>query len=266
VKYLREICGDDAPHQQVTTEQLQDWINTRLSEGYEPGTLQGYRQHMNKFFEWLGGFNPTEGLEIPKAPKQDKPAWTSETDRAAIRRAAREIDAEAVDGLPSRVHLVELLFATGVRIQEGAAARWEWIDPQTRTMRVHGQISRSGEFKPAKGKKPRTVVVLPTWWPHHHADRIGLILSMEDGTPVPYRKLSEMVSEVLERAGLKVPGECAHAFRHTYAFLMLERGVSMMDLQKCLGHKNIKTTQDYYDHWSPGHAARSGAEAVYGRR
>jgi integrase len=89
---------------------------------------------------------------------------------------------------------------------------------------------------------------------------------MPDGSPVPYRDLSDMVADVLQRAGLKLTGENAHSLRHTYAFLMLQSGASMEDLQKSLGHKNIRTTQSYYDHWSSDHAARAGVEAIYGSK
>ncbi len=54
--------------------------------------------------------------------------------------------------------------------------------------------------------------------------------------------------------------------RHTYAFLMLQQGVSTGDLPISLGHKNVKTTQECYAHWSPEHAARAGVAVVYAKR
>jgi integrase len=161
--------------------------------------------------------------------------------------------------------LVEFLFATGLRIQEALAAAWEWIDREVRTIRVVRQVRRSGEFALPKGKKIRTAVVLPSWWSVHRDSATGLIFATAQGMPVASRKASELITEVLERAGKKLPGECAHAFRHTYSYLMLKNGASMEELQKCLGHGDIRTTQRYYDHWSADHAARSGVNKIYGR-
>lgn len=39
----------------------------------------------------------------------------------------------------------------------------------------------------------------------------------------------------------------------------------MEELQKCLGHGGIQTTQRYYDHWSGDHAERSRVNKIYGR-
>lgn len=72
--------------------------------------------------------------------------------------------------------------------------------------------------------------------------------------------------DILEEAGLKRLGEAAHQFRHTYAFLFLERGGTMEQLQKCLGHGKITTTQEYYDHFTSEHAARAGVDSIYGGR
>jgi integrase len=76
--------------------------------------------------------------------------------------------------------------------------------------------------------------------------------------PIPYRTLYSYVREILERAGLKRLGEAAHQFRHTYSFLFLDRGSTIGQLQKGLGHKKITTTQEYYDHFTSEHAALAG--------
>jgi len=44
-----------------------------------------------------------------------------------------------------------------------------------------------------------------------------------------------------------------HGFRHSFgAHYMMERG-SLWDLQKILGHSNIKTTEEHYAHFSKEH-------------
>jgi site-specific recombinase XerD len=203
---------------------------------------------------------------VPRKPHEDVRPWSAD-ERQRIRDAAAVLDRVADgQGLPRR-RLVEVLFGMGLRIQEAAAAHWEWINRRARTIRVAEQIARrTNQPKRLKDSKARTAVVLQEWWDHHLGDAAGLIVADESGRPVRHRRLHDYVAEILVTAGVKQRGKAAHQFRHTYAFLFLQRGGSMEQLQKALGHAKISTTQEYYDHFTSDHAARAGVRAIYRAR
>jgi len=264
VTHLIELVGEEADPATVAENELQHLCDEFLGLGYRASSVRNLRNHLVAFFDWLEIVpNPARNLKIPENDQRNIAPWSAE-DLKELREAADAIDDESPAG-PSRRLLIEHLLAHGTRIQETAAALWEDIDPVAKTARVYRQIDReTGEARRTKGKKPRSTTVMPEWWTFHRNDATGLIFSVDGVRPIPYRTLYAYVCEVLERAGLKRRGEAAHQFRHTYAFMFLDRGGSISNLQKCLGHKRESTTIQYYDHFTSENAASAGVAQIYG--
>jgi integrase len=261
-----EVGGARSPAS-VTSSELQTFCDGFLAAGYASSSVCNTFYHLSAFFQFAKVIpNPVDGIELPKAVPTNVVPWSpEECDR--LREAADAIDAHNGDRDRTRRRLVEFLLATGLRIQEAAAARWERIDESERTIYVDAQIGRdSGRSTLPKRGIIRTAAILPSWWGFHAPGATGLLFSEEQGKPVPYRRLYDWVVEVLRNANLKKKGEAAHQFRHTYAFDFLKRGGSIHHLAKCLGHGSIKTTEKYYDRFTSDHAARAAAEQFYGGR
>lgn len=265
VRHLMEAVGEQTDPAAVTEKQITKLRDDLLDLGYKPSSVRTLLSQLRAFFDWLEITpNPVEAVELPKEEHSDKRAWDEE-DRSRIFRAAEKLDAAEPLSFP-RVRLVAFLFAVGVRIQEAAGAHGADVNANTKVARITAQISRkTNKAKATKSRKPRSVTVLHEWWDHHDSKRDGLLFPDEDGRPVPYRKLYDIVREILEAAELKKPGQAAHQFRHTYAFLYLDRGGSMENLSQSLGHGRIQTTQSYYYHFSTEHAAARGAVQIYGK-
>ena len=58
--------------------------------------------------------------------------------------------------------------------------------------------------------------------------------------------LSRLLIQYITGSGVARSGGC-HLLRHTYATLVLEKGVDICHIQKLLGHANLSTTQIYTD-------------------
>lgn len=58
------------------------------------------------------------------------------------------------------------------------------------------------------------------------------------------QKTNRVVKSILKKIGIK-RNISFHSARHTFATLLIYRGVSITTVQKLLGHKNVKTTQVY---------------------
>lgn len=265
VRHLMEAVGEQTDPAAVTEQEITKLRDDLLDLEYKASSVRTLLSQLNVFFDWLKVTpNPAKAVELPKEETSDKTAWNEEQ-RSRIFRAAEQLDATNPLSFP-RVRLVAFLFAVGVRIQEAAGAHSADVNANTKIARITTQISRkTNRAKTTKSKKPRSVTVLHEWWDHHDPKHDGLLFPDKDGKPVPYRKLYDIVCDILEAAELKKPGEAAHQFRHTYAFLYLDRGGSMETLSQSLGHGRIQTTQSYYYHFTTEHAAVRGVEQIYGK-
>ena len=57
-----------------------------------------------------------------------------------------------------------------------------------------------------------------------------------------------------KKDGLNLTKITPHGFRHTACSLMFEAGASINEVQKRLGHKDVKTTMNIYSHVTPQQA------------
>ncbi|MDY6796944.1 MAG: site-specific integrase [Actinomycetota bacterium] len=118
-----------------------------------------------------------------------------------------------------------------------------------------GEVEMIAVLKEPKGRQKRTVY-MPSWVKENLSE-----LFQERSRPGP----SEIVfvnsrggylngvnwtkrnlSAILERA--EVRNVTCHSLRHTYASLLLSKGVDPLFVSRQLGHSTIKITADYYGH------------------
>ncbi len=140
--------------------------------------------------------------------------------------------------------MVEVLYATGMRVAELVGLDLDAIDFSQRTMRVTG-----------KGNKQR---VVPFGVPAAHALERWIDLGrstcvMPDsgralflgvrGMRINQRVARQVVHAKAREAG--VPDIGPHALRHSAATHMLDGGADLREVQEMLGHASLNTTQRY---------------------
>jgi integrase/recombinase XerD len=139
--------------------------------------------------------------------------------------------------------LIEMLFATGVRVSEAVAANIEDVDMDRLVISVRG-----------KGNREREIPIV--------CDELRLALSRQIGArtrgvtqhsgPLFVSRNGNRVSDqsvraILRRHALKIGAQkiTPHMLRHTVATLLLEDGVDLRHIQLLLGHSSIATTTIY---------------------
>lgn len=249
---------------ELSPELLQRLFLDLITRGYRPSTLRTYLISLRVF---LGSFDRAylvDAVQLPHPGREDV-ATLGWEDLRRVRMAADRVDQQQVGLFPSARLAVEVGLAMGLRQGEIFALRWDDLSPETHSVRIQRQVPKDGITpKPLKGKMGRTALVLPSWW-ERHTGGIGLMLG-KGGDPVGSRTQRNLITRVLDTAGLNQVGMGWHVLRHTYARLCLEEyGVSLEELQRFLGHTSIRTTEDSYGHFRPSAALERAARKVYGQ-
>jgi len=182
--------------------------------------------------------------------------------------------------------LALLTLVTGLRRGEVLSLRWGDLDLDAGVIRVKGQYQRwDGEWqwRPPKTKESRRALAIPPFVVQalrQHRTRqlqerlqagagwedLDLVFSTVQGTPIDGPNLTRQFQRRLRRAGIRsIP---FHGLRHSAATLLLARGLTLGQIQKVLGHANIKLTADLYSHHVREIAEQAAAEmeAQFGTR
>lgn len=169
--------------------------------------------------------------------------------------------------------LVDFMLATGLRLGETCAVRWQDVDLDHGTVEVVGTVLRiRGQgliLKPSpKSKAGERILELPSWAVEMLQARVIVRSEPSSGTsPVFPAPLSGGLRDPANtRRGIREafaemgrPGLTSHIFRKTVASLMDSAGLTARAAADQLGHSKVSMTQDRY----MGRRARAtGAAAV----
>ena len=240
-------AGHRTPVERLTRQRLEELVRTLMSEGRSPRSVARAIACYRGFYRFLvidKGLktNPAGELRAPRA-WQALPRHLSVED---VDRLLEQPDVSAPRGLRDRA-LIELLYATGLRVSELIALRPADVNLEASYLTCTG-----------KGAKQRIVPMgdEATAWVRRY---------LRDGRPALLGKRSSPRLFVNARRGgpgltrvgfwkiLKAYGRGAgvtaalspHMLRHSFATHLLERGADLRAIQMMLGHADLSTTQIY---------------------
>ena len=228
---------------------LRSWLAKLQSTGRSRTTIARRATAARVFTAWLHrtGRLPTDpgaALGSPKKHKTLPPVLRADEAEALIRSAGELAD----DGTPlglRDVAMLELLYATGIRVGELVGLDIDDVDDERRVVRVFG-----------KGRKERSVPygtpagrAVDRWLAHGRpalrVEGSGAALFLgARGRRIDQRAVRSLV----HRRIADVPGAPdigPHGLRHTAATHLLEGGADLRSVQELLGHASLATTQLY---------------------
>src|SRR6185369_2186169 len=229
----------------VTLAAMSEYLAERKRAGLSAASIKLIVVALKIFFRFLAAKgiverDPSEALALPRIER-----YLPETlNELQVEQFLEKIDTKAVHGLRDRA-MIELLYASGLRISELSHARLEDFNFEQRIVRVTG-----------KGNKPRLVPVgrkacealaayLSTERPKLVKPRSSSdIFLSERGTKLTTARIWQIVKKHARRAGLE-QNIYPHLLRHSFATHLLGNGADLRIIQEMLGHADISTTQVY---------------------
>lgn len=244
---FRNHFQDSLGHKRFSTlskNDLQKWLQAQLSKGIKRSTINKHICFANKMFktasEWgyCNNYSHTnhklEQLRIGELQQR----FLSESE---IRRV---LTLCSYSKHPFLRYFIELLLLTGARSGEASNARWRDIDMQNGIWTV--PKSKSGKTRFIYLNPPAMKLLRDV---RETTRNMGLPLGPDcpiftnPHTKKPYKGFHLAWYEVRNAAGL--PDVRIHDLRHTYASLLVNKGVSLYEVQQLLGHSSPQMTQRY---------------------
>ena len=225
------------------------WLGAQNSAGVARATLARRSASARVFTSWAlrEELIPADPALRLKAPKRER-SLPGVLQASQLDRLLAGLATAASDGGPLAVRdraIVELLYATGVRVGELAGLDVDDLDPDRRTLRVIG-----------KGNKERTVpygvpaaVAVDDWLRRGRplvatgTSGPALFLGARGGR-VDQRQVRTLVNRLFEALG-DTSASGPHALRHSAATHLLDGGADLRAVQEILGHTSLATTQIY---------------------
>jgi len=241
---LAQWCGEQklSEVERLTTADVRHFAASEHRRGLSPRSIQRRLSALRRLFRYLRregivAGDPTQGVRAPKVRRRLP-------DVLDIDQVLALLDIPDDSELAARDRaMLELFYASGLRVSELAGLDWQRLDMNEGLVRVLG-----------KGRRERLVPVgrhaveALSRWRRIQATlaETGLqrVFTSLKGRPLGVRAIQKRVAYWSQRQGLDQRVH-PHQLRHSFASHILESSGDLRAVQELLGHANLSTTQIY---------------------
>jgi len=254
-QFLRDRGIDSL--KEVDRHTLRDYLSQLMEKGFVKASIARKLSAIRSFYRYLlrEEIISTSPVATTSSPKLDKrlPSFLSIEE---INRLLEAPDLSTPQGLRDRA-LLELLYASGLRVSELVNINLEHVNLDTNEIRVWG-----------KGAKERMVLMgkpaaraLTAYLNQGRPELLGkkgnnALLLNRYGKRLIERRVQRILEKYTNIAGIG-KRVYPHMLRHTFATHLLDGGADLRVVQELLGHASLSSTQIYT------HVSKSQAKKVY---
>ena len=242
------LAGRGTQADGATASDLRAFIKAAHEAGLSPRTtarrLSALRQyHRFLFREGLRSGDPTASIESPRQGRS-LPKVLSEAEVEHLLLAVRRVSGPEGRRLTA---LVELLYATGLRVSElvGLPLSAAQRDPRVLIVRGKGGRERMVPLSEPARQALRDYLGERRRFLGSGAPSKWLFPSRGASGHLTRHRVGQLLKRLAVEAGLAPEKVSPHVLRHAFASHLLDHGADLRSVQKMLGHADISTTQIY---------------------
>ncbi len=227
------------------TDELATFLSYRKKSGLNAASLRITTVHLKIFFRWLMiqkllEMDPAEPLLAPR-PDLTLPQTLHASELAKL---LKSIDSSLPLGRRD-LAILELFYASGLRLSELCKARLELMDFEDGFLRITGKGGKTRLVRVGHQALAAITDYLTNERPSLVSKRTSshIFISVRGG-PLSPDRVRQIVKQRAKLAGID-QNVYPHLLRHSFATHLLEGGADLRVIQELLGHADISTTQVY---------------------
>lgn len=249
---------DEQNCEEVGFSKIRDYLHFIQKFNYKKTTIARKVASIRTFYKYLYrerkiDNNPATTVNIPKKPKSLPKFLTPDE----VEQILNNTKIETPSGYRNRT-ILELLWATGMRISELSGLNFGDLNLQENEIRVFGKgakeriiliTDRAKNFLERYIESARPLI--PKGFPVPDTSENSPVFINNTGYRLQTRTVRNVINEIVEKISLP-KHVTPHIFRHSFATHLIENGADLRIVQELLGHASISNTQ-IYTHVSTQH-------------
>lgn len=252
------IWMDEQSCEEVNFSKIRDYLHFIQKFNYKKNTVARKIASLRTFYKYLYrerkiDSNPAMNLNNPKRPKSLPKFLTPDEVEQILNNTGIETPA----GFRNRT-ILELLWATGMRISELSGLNFGDLNLKENEIRVFGKGSKERIIlvsERAKNYLQRYIdsarTLIAKGYDIGEPDETSPVFINNTGYRLQTRTVRNVINEIVEKINLP-KHVTPHVFRHSFATHLIENGADLRVVQELLGHASISNTQ-IYTHVSSQH-------------
>jgi tyrosine recombinase XerC len=213
--------------------------------GLKKSSLARKLAAVRSFFQFClkKGWVDDNAAKVVATPKQEQhvPSFLSEDEMAEF------LDLPSLDKPLDRRDkaMLELLYATGIRVSELVGINLEDVNFGERLIRVRGK-GKKERLVPFGRKAEQSLAIYLGSRPFLLKDRLSetALFLNRAGERLTARSVERIVAKYIHMTAVRRKIS-PHSLRHSFASHLLSRGADLRVIQELLGHESLATTQKY---------------------
>lgn len=234
----------DQDYNELTPKDIEKYLKYLHENNLKAKSIARHISSLRTYFKFLNKSkiitnNPMQGIDLPKINKTLPDVWT-------VEEISKLLDMELNTPNDYRNKaIMELLYATGLRISELVNLEYVNLDLENDFLRIMG-----------KGKKERVVPIgeiamdylklyLEEYRPYFvKKEQNNYIFLNYLGKKISRQGVFKILDDIQLKSGIN-KNISPHTLRHSFATHLLNNGVDLRVIQELLGHDDISTTEIY---------------------